>query len=230
MKRNRKHISPKIVIIAVAITAVVSFTAGVILFNKPADTEREPITATEVVNAVGDFVNDNVIGSEGEVVDVTSNANLEKIIKISQLRTFSYNYNSICDVKEKDKVVYHIAYKATVELGIDADEIKYEIDTKALSIKIILPEVKIQDPTVDPDSLEYIFVDEKYNTPSIGTRAQSYCLKDLKAKVANEPLMMELARENTKREVEAMFGPIVHQFYSEYRFDVVFAEPQGGKA
>ena len=227
MVGDRKGVSLKVVIIVVAITAVLSFTAGLIWFNRPkADSN---INATEIVNGVGTFVRANVIGSEGSVKDVTSSANLEKIIKISQLRTFSYNYNSICDVVEDHKVVYHIAYKSTVELGIEADEIKYEIDPVKLSVKIILPEVKIQDTAVDPNSLEYIFVDEKYNTPNIGTRAQALCLEDLKKKIADEPLMMELARENTKREVEAMFGPIVSQFYSEYRFEVVFAEPQGGK-
>lgn len=227
MVGDRKGVSLKVVIIVVAITAVLSFTAGLIWFNRPkADSN---INATEIVNGVGTFVRDNVIGSEGNVKEVTSSANLEKIIKISQLRTFSYNYNSICDVVEDHKVVYHIAYKSTVELGIEADEIKYEIDPVKLSVKIILPEVKIQDTAVDPNSLEYIFVDEKYNTPNIGTRAQALCLEDLKKKIADEPLMMELARENTKREVEAMFGPIVSQFYSEYRFEVVFAEPQGGK-
>ena len=228
MVGDRKAVSLKALVIVIAITAVVSFTAGLIWYNR-SKTDSKNVNATEIVNGVGTFIKDNVIGSEGKVKEVTSSANLEKIIKISQLRTFSYNYNSICDVVEDHKVVYHIAYKSTVELGIEADEIKYDIDPVKLSIRIILPEVKIQDTAVDPNSLEYIFVDEKYNTPSIGTRAQALCLEDLKKKIANEPLMMELARENTKREVEAMFGPIVNQFYSEYRFEVVFAEPQGGK-
>lgn len=227
MVGDHKGVSLKVVIIIIAITAVISFAAGLFWFNRPKADNN--IDATEVVNGIGTFVRDNVMGSEGQVENVTSAANLEKIIKISQLRTFSYNYNSICDVNDNDKLVYHIAYKGTVELGIEANEIKTDFDKKNLRICIILPEVKIQEQTVDPNSLEYIFIDDKYNNPNIGTSAQALCLKDLKEKVAKESLMIELARENTKREVEAMFGPIVNQFYSEYRFEVVFADQQGGK-
>ncbi len=227
MVGDRKGVSLKLVIIVVAITAVVSFTAGLIWFNRP-KTDKN-INATEIVNGVGTFVRDNVIGSEGKVVDVSANANLEDIIRISQLRTFTYNYNSICDVVENHKVVYHVAYKGTVEIGIEAEEIKIDIDPAKLSVRIILPEVKILETAVAPETLEYIFLDEKYNNPTIGTRSQALCLEDLKKKTANETLMMELARENTRREVEAMFGPFVNQFYSDYRFEVTFAEPQGGK-
>ncbi len=223
MEASKQH-RKKIIVIMIVLLVVVSFVLGIIFANR---INSPKSSSSGIVDSVEGFVEEKIIGSEGIVTDVSAKANLEKIIKISQLRTFTYNYNSICDVTENRKIVYHVAYKGTVEMGIEADDIQYIIDEQNLSIKILLPEVTIQEPSVDPGSLKYIFVDDSYDTPSVGTRAQSYCLADLRNKIADEPIMMELAKENTKREVEAMFGPIVHQYYSQYTFVVEFAADEG---
>lgn len=205
---------------------IICSTILIIYFDSRKRAEKEKKSASEIVDDVSDFVNDKIIGSEGEVGEVSAMPSLEDIISISQLQTLTYNYNSICDVIKKREVVYHVCYKGTVILGIDASEIKISVDDNAKLVSIVLPPIEIQSCNVDASSLKYIFVDEDYNNGSTGANAQALCEEDLEEKIPEESVMFELAKENTITEIRALTEPIIKQTHQDYDLSVTFEEDE----
>ncbi len=178
--------------------------------------------ASEALSDISEFIQDDLIGSEGTVAYYDNAPALEDVVRISQLQTLSYNYNSICTVSDNGNVVYYVSYEGNVVLGIDVNDITINIDDRSKIVSILLPDVSIQSYNVDPSSLSYIFVDSSYNTGSTGTQAQVLCEEDLISKIPNEGLMFNLARENTQTEIEALTKPIIEQFYSDYTLLIEF--------
>ena len=108
----------KMMIIGAAIAVVL--LAAVFIIGIAIGKSSNRSAADGIADAAESFVDDKIIGHEGEIVEVKSRANLEDVIKISQLRTMTYKYDSIASVTEGDRPLYYIAYKGTVILGIDA--------------------------------------------------------------------------------------------------------------
>lgn len=88
---------------------------------------------------------------------------LEKaLVNISELSTAELSYTGICTVEEGDiplinKKGFSMLYKGTVKAGIDASAIGIDITDKEVIIK--LPKAQMQEPAVDPSSIQ--FYDEK---------------------------------------------------------------------
>lgn len=213
--RNKIIIGAVVAVIFIAAIFIIGIAIGRSSANKN--------VADDIANAAESFVDDKIIGHEGEIVEVKSKANLEDVLKISQLRTMTYKYDSIASVTEGDRPLYYIAYKGTVVLGIDAKDIKLNVDWKTKTVKLTLPEVKILETNVDASTLEFMIIDDFYNIPSITSTAQHTCISDLKSKLPADTIMFDLAKENTLKEVEAMVNPIVNQFYGQFKVTIEFA-------
>ena len=222
MEYERKNIIFIIIGSVVLITA--SVIAGIIIgnINRKA---QEPKGADAAVSKAESFVEDKIIGSQGTVTEVTARPDIKKIIEVSRLSTFEFTYNSICEVRdEMGNKLYYIAYEGKVLWGINASAIKFDIDENNKILKITLPKVEVQETNVDANTLEYIFFDGRYDNPSSGAQAQALCLADMKNKIKDQYEMEETARENTLREVEALFKPIVSQYYSDYKLTIDFVK------
>lgn len=155
-----------------------------------------------------------------EVVTIST---LEKIIHTSELSTYTTTYNGIATVmneKDPEEVDYYVAYEATVNAGIDFQDCTATLDAANNIILITLPEVGITDVTVDPGSLDYIFVNKKAETATVSSQALPLCKKDATTESEKQDALLSFAEENAKNVITALTRPLLEQ--SETNYTLVF--------
>lgn len=151
-----------------------------------------------------------------EVVTIST---LEKIIHTSELSTYTTAYNGIVTVmneQDPEKVDYYVAYEATVNAGIDFQDCTATLDAANNTILITLPEVGITDVTVDPGSLDYIFVNKKAETATVSSQALSLCKEDAKTESESQDALLDFAEENAKNVITALTQPLLEQSGTHY--------------
>lgn len=150
-------------------------------------------------------------------IDVT--LALEKIVKTSDLSTAVFKYGGIVEVhnaKKPKDIDYYISYKASVYAGVDFSEIQFKKDDTEKTIFALLPEVTIKDTVVDPESLDFIFMNKKANDVSVTSTALTACETDIQQECTNENALLEVARLNTENAVRALTEPIIEQLCNGY--------------
>lgn len=147
-------------------------------------------------------------GEEGEVATVTESL-LERSVKRSRLYTAEYPYNGYTAVygEDRETVKYYVAYEGRVKAGIDVSKIEVSLEEETRTILIWLPEVKVEEPWVDPGTMEYIFEDDKYNTETAAQESYKAALADLKERVSGDTKLMDTAAENAKISAIALAEP-----------------------
>lgn len=189
--------------------ALLNVTAAVILFV--------------VVLLLGIFGGMQLVTFKDSKAEVITVSTLSKIVNISELSTYRTEYNGVAtsiDQKFPDKVDYYVAYQATVEAGIDFSQTKIAVDSKNKTVVITLPEVTITDATVDPSTLDYIFVDKKAETASVSEQALKLCEADVAQETKSQDGILKLARQNALNVVEALTRPLVTQSDPDYTLTV----------
>lgn len=168
-----------------------------------------------------DMISKFINGEEGRITTVSS-ATIEKVFEINELSTAEYVYNSIARAYEEDgtTIKYYVAYEGTIKAGIDFSQIEVKVNDEEKLITLSVPEVEIQEATVNPGTLEFIFVDKKSETETIHQEAFDLCQKDLKEKADNETDILTLARANAETMVRALIEPWVMQVDSSYKIEV----------
>ena len=190
---------------------------------------QESVAPREVAEQVvddADQIMGAVMGTEASV-EVSTNTSIEEIIEISELQTLRYEYNAICRVYEDDGVTpkYYVAYDGDVVLGIDISELRIDYGTPDNHvITVTIPEVTVLSSTVDAGTMDFIFVDNSYNTANATIEAHPLCEQDLYNKASQDEAMFEIARENTEAEVRGLTAPLVQQFYPEYDLVIEWEE------
>ncbi|MBE5943333.1 MAG: DUF4230 domain-containing protein [Lachnospiraceae bacterium] len=153
------------------------------------------------------------------VKEVITVSTLEKIIEVSELSTFTVVYNGVAEVSDyegKEDVGYYVSYEANVKAGIDFEDIEISVDQEKKVVNIKLPEVEIMDTFVDIGSLDYIFVNDKLNTPTISEEAFKLCKYDVMMESNNQEAIIESARQNAVNVVNALVSPFVKQVDPEF--------------
>lgn len=135
---------------------------------------------------------------------------------INELNVLSIPYNGVFTKKENQndensKILYHIAFKGSVKLGIDVDMKKMlkNIDEEKFEIHFVIPEIKINDCPVRSDSLDFIYVDKSYDTELSVFERKKECEDYLYDIFNNDEQKKELARENVKSFIKSFFESIV---------------------
>ena len=154
---------------------------------------------------------------EGEFT-VISESSLREVLEIEELSTLEYFYNSIAtqNIKDSDKIKYHVRYEGMVRLGIEFDDIAINVDDDNKKIIVTVPEIKVIDCSVDQETMEFIFIKEKYETESVLVEAYKLCKEDLEEKVVESNSLFELAKENAVSSIEALLLPWIEQVDEEY--------------
>ena len=204
------------------ILAICIVTAGVVLivkFVKKVPSLVSPHfdykeAGKDMAENVDDFVEGFVIGEEGEVEQETF-ISFDQVADFSRLTTSRYSYSNFFPHQVNGEEVYYISYDANVEIGIDFNDIQVVCDDSKKTIDIIIPYDQVS-VTIVPGSVEYIFVDDDYNTPETMMDSLSECEADAAEEVRRDPDIMRTAAENTRFQIEAITGPIVAQFYPGY--------------
>lgn len=158
-------------------------------------------------------------------IDVIST--LDKIVKTSDLSTAVFQYQGIAAVanpKNVKKTDYYICYTASVYAGIDFSQIHFTENKTAKTITATLPEVKILDTIVDPDSLDFMFQSKKADDISVVDVALTACETDIQQECTSENAILEVARLNTENTVRALAEPVIESIYKDYTFVIEDAQ------
>lgn len=161
---------------------------------------------------------DEVVEEIPSEPEIEVSSALTKIVGKGELSTFLSIYNGIVTVNDDEgKVRYHVAYKATVKTGIDFSTVDLTFDEEnKKQIHIVVPVATIKEINVDHKSLDFMFQNEKYNTPKVVAEAYGLCENDALSECANQKAIFEIAKQNAGNVLKAMVEPIVKQIDAEY--------------
>ncbi len=153
--------------------------------------------------------------------EIITESSLREIINVSELSTHETVYNGVAKAVDSDgDILYYVSYDARVEAGFDFEQIEITVDNENKKITVIIPEIKITDTTVDIESMDYIFVDDKANTGTVSQEAYKLCIADVQAESASQNAIFELAEQNAKNVVEALVKPFIEQQDAEYTLEI----------
>jgi len=163
---------------------------------------------------------DTDVANEPVVVNVST---LERVINVNEFSTYTTVYNGVAramNEKKPDKIDYYVAYEASVDAGIDFSKINIRIDDVEKIIYIMLPKVQITDVTVAFESMDFMWVNGKANTSSVSEQAYKLCIADVENESENLTVLLDLAKQNAVKTIEALTKPIIEQADSEYKLMV----------
>ena len=171
---------------------------------------RKLILAAALVLAVlvvGSLFGPNVMNKIGKENVITS-SQLEKAIDISQLSTAEFVYNGIVEKYDDDKpekVECYIAYHADVKVGIQMEDVEFEIDEENKTVTPILPEISVNIAALDENEISYI-----PKNPDIPLKEIIVLCKEDAVREANDSKKLyQTAEENLKAVIEALVSPIL---------------------
>ena len=150
-------------------------------------------------------------------IDIT--ITLEKIVKTSDLSTSVFKYDGIVEIlnpKKPTNIDYYIYYSASVYAGIDFSQVQFKEDKEKKTITAILPEVQINDTVVEPESLDFMFMNKKADNVSVTTTALTACETDIQRECTSESALLEMARLNTENVIRALAEPVIEQVCEGY--------------
>ena len=163
-----------------------------------------------------------IITKNGKVTTISESA-LKEMFEISDFSTVEYPYNSIVTVSnDKNEAMYYIAYKGLVKIGFDFNEIKVTSDQKEKKIYINIPDIKVNTVSIDSsdkESLDFIFIKEKYNTETIFQEAYRKSIEDLEKKANENEQIKEMANKHAIETIEAFIEPWKSQLPKDYKIE-----------
>ena len=159
-----------------------------------------------------------LFSKSGEVTTI-SESSLKEIIEISELSTVEYTYNSIVTVSNEKEQKYHVAYKGIVKAGFDFNELAISDEKENKKVIITVPKIKINSVKIDEESLDFIFIKEKYNTETTYQEAYAKCVDDLIVKAEKNTQLKEMAKENAVTTIKALIKPWEEQLPEGYTIE-----------
>ena len=153
---------------------------------------------------------------------IVSTSVLQEIVNVSELSTFEAVYNGVTQVykegeeQTKDNIAYHVSYKGRVKLGFDFEKIKVDVNVGEKVITVTYPGVNITNVIVDITTLDYIFLDKKYNTIGVSAVAYAACIEDVKNESQTQEAIYALAEQSAKNCIRALVEPFVKQLDGDY--------------
>ena len=198
--------SKRLLLIAIAVLILV--VSVILVLNM--------INNGSVGNAVNTIVDDIIIGKEGEVRTV-SLSEIQEVVKKGHLYIAECVYDGYTavyeepdeeaeDEEEEKEVKYYVAYKGKVKAGIDIEKIDVSMDLSTSEIIINLPEVQIE-TMIDATSLDYIFMDDDYNTETVAQEAYKAAYESLNERASKDEKIVEMATERAKNAEKALVQP-----------------------
>lgn len=143
---------------------------------------------------------------------VTSILQDQKVI--SELSTLIVPYGGIYEEKnDKGKDVLAIAYRGTVEYGLDFSKISVSADDEKKVITVKIPSIEIKEIYIDPSSISSI-PEGKFNET---TNYLQKCKDDLLNKFSNNSdEMYDLAKSTAIETLLSFLNPIVNNIGDAY--------------
>ena len=146
--------------------------------------------------------------------EVTSQMLTSYIEDESELTTAELSYRGMIHYEEGDipfinKKSYNMVYEAKMEAGVDLSNVEIEVTER--QVIVTLPEVDVEDPVVDVDSIE--FYDESYSlfnwdSKTDGVEAVKLAEEDCLANADIEQLKTK-AHDNAEKVIEDLIDDVV---------------------
>ncbi len=152
-------------------------------------------------------------------ITTVTKSSLQKVLDVSDFSTLEFRYGSVAQaLDDKGKVKYYVSYNGTVQIGINFEKIakSVSVDNTNKIVTLTLPQPSVQSPIVNVDTLEYIFVKEKYNKPGLTDEALKVCQQDLSNEIQNNKEIFDIAKENAKSAITQLLDPWLKQLGDEY--------------
>ena len=182
------------------------------------------IIAAAALIAVG-FLGARLLNKEPKVT-VSATSIEERLSKCSSLTTARLDYRGIIKYSEGEidfitKKSFSMIYDAHIKAGIDLSQAEVKVSGKEIQVK--LPSPKIQDISIDSDSLE--FYDEKFalfnwTNKEDTTKAIAYAKEDASAKAGQTDILTQ-AREQAVSVIETLIQTIADDSSNSYTLKII---------
>lgn len=149
-----------------------------------------------------------VIRVETNPTQFITTSELTQVIKESKLTTAEYRYSGIAyknpseDGKSFDYAVY---YESMVPAYIDLDKVGCEKDEGAKTFTVVLPEITLGDPNVDPGSLAFL----PEHPDAEQREIIALCQQDARDEATDTGGVIEMARNNLHSAIEGLVQPLI---------------------
>lgn len=161
---------------------------------------------------------------ETKTIKISVSSILKESKVISELQTLIVPYNTILKVEmprknqnEALEYKYFTAYNGTVTFGLDFKNVKVNEDSENKKITITLPDIKVLETFVDPNSVETIYKkDKKSDIENEFIERRKECDEDLKYKANNDVKIKELAKNSAISTIKNLLKPITDEMYTDY--------------
>lgn len=150
------------------------------------------------------------LNSRVEKEEVITSTDLEEAVLISELSSAEFVYNAVAEKTDEDgagDVICYIAYNATVKVGIDMEDVLFEVDDESRTVKATLPDITVTSVSVDTDSLSYIPKDPDLSLKEI----IRLCKEDAVNGAQESETLYALAEENLQSVIEALLTPLIEE-------------------
>lgn len=149
-----------------------------------------------------------MVRNKSEKDSVITSAQLVKAIDTNELSTAEFVYNGVAEKHEEDnpeEVECYIAYNANVKVGIQMEDVEFNIDEDKKTVTPILPEIVVNVASLDEDAISYIPKNPDISLKEIIT----LCKEDVINEANNSKKLYQTAEENLKAVIEALLRPIL---------------------
>ena len=154
-------------------------------------------------------------------------ASLEEIIERSDLNTIQYPVRQIATVMDEKGTnkKYNVSYEAMVYAGIDMKKITIEViepkeEKEKTRFVVKLPDAKYTDHVIDPDSYDFMFLKQKYETDTVLEEAAHACEEDLEKYLNEQQHQLSIARENAVKYMKILMQPFQESLGDAYVIEV----------
>ena len=141
--------------------------------------------------------------------NVITSSQLKNAINISQLSTAEFVYNGLAEKyadESTEEVECYIAYDANVKVGIQMEDVAFNIDEENKVIQPVLPEISVNIATLEEDSISYIPKNPDLSLKEVIT----LCKKDAVNEANSSTKLYQTAEDNLKSVIEALLSPILN--------------------
>ena len=157
-------------------------------------------------------------GNNAALTMQNGHSDLINIKEIANLSVSEFVYNGIAQsLKSNGNIDYNVLYKSTVKVSVNADKIRYEIDDTNKVITFFFPELTIEKPVIDVDSISFIPEKKDLYMDEI----ISLCRDDAFGEAKKSQKLIASAKENIQTIVEAWYMPVLRGYTLEYKFGFV---------
>lgn len=142
--------------------------------------------------------------------DIITTAELEQAIDISELSTAEFVYNGVAEKhneEDPEKIDCYISYNANVKVGIQMDDVTFDVDEENKTITPSLPKIAVNIATLDEEAIGYIPKNPDISLKEIIT----LCKEDAKNEANNSDKLYKTAEENLRTVIEALLSPIIEK-------------------